>query len=70
LFFLQDQKEPKNLGLLKMAKNKRAILAGRNEVEPFYLFFIPLYTNHLSFSTHYRLHFFFICPLLVFLRHF
>jgi len=22
-FFLQDQKEPKNLGLLKMAKNKR-----------------------------------------------
>jgi len=34
LYFLLDQKVPKNQGLLKMAKNWRAIFAGRNEVEP------------------------------------
>jgi hypothetical protein len=66
LFFLQDQKEPKNLGLLKTAKNRQAILVGRNEVEPLFLCFELLYTDLLSFAKYYRLRFFFICLLPVF----
>jgi hypothetical protein len=64
---LQDQKESKNLGLLKTAKNRRAILAGRNEVEPVFLCFKLLYTNPLCVALPFRLRFFFIRLLPVFL---
>jgi len=33
-YFFLDKKVPKNQGLLEIAKNWRAILAKRNEVEP------------------------------------
>jgi hypothetical protein len=48
---LLDQKVPKNQGLLKMAKNRRAILAGRNEVEPFFalLYTVVLYLFERSY---------------------
>jgi hypothetical protein len=49
LYFLLDQKVPKNQGLLKIAKNWRAILAGRNEVGP---------ANFQSSAMMSRLHFF------------
>lgn len=62
----------KNLGLLKKAKNQRAILVGRNElsadrVEPDSLYFILLNTNALRMAIMRWLRFFFLCLLLVFL---
>ena len=48
LYFLLDQKVTKNQGLLKMAKNRAAILAGRNEVVTLQQGLKPGYTNLLS----------------------
>jgi len=50
-YFLQDQKVAKNLGFVKIAKNRRAILVKRNEVETVFLFVKPMYTNLLCIAT-------------------
>jgi len=69
-YFLLDQKVTKNQGFVKMAKNRRAILAERNEVETGPLCFTPGYTNLLSSAEFPRLRFFFLCSLPVFLTPF
>jgi len=65
-YFLLDQKVTKNQGFVKMAKNRRAILAGRNEVETGPLYFAPGYTNLLSSAKIHRMRFFSLCSLPVF----
>jgi len=67
---LQDQKVTKNLGFLKIAKNRRAILVGRNEVEPLFHCFKPVYTNLLFFALYSRLRFFYLLRCLFSSRNF